>query len=320
MAKEGDMGEEINVQDIVYALATSPGFAQNGICYAARQCGLYRSEDGGSTWHCVYDSLDLEGDLVTTAVAVSPDFESDQGVFAGTRGAVLRSADGGDSWQVASLASPPPVVSTIVVSPSFVEDGLLFVGTVEDGVFLSSDRGTRYHRWNFGLLDLNVLAMTISPAFIDDETLFVGTESGIFRSTNGGRAWREVSFPIDYAPVISLALSPSYANDGILFAGTESFGLFRSDDRGQTWSRMGEDAVTDAVNAIVLSPDFSDTPSVLVALSTALLVSRDGGQSWVDWREGLELGQGISAVAAPQGLAPDAPVLVGLVGGDVLRV
>lgn len=314
------MSEEIKVQDIVYALAASPGFAQDGVCFAARQRGLYRSEDRGGTWCCVYDSLNLEGDLATTAVAVSPDFESDRNVFAGTQGAVLCSVDGGENWSVASLASPPPVVSTMVVSPSYVEDGTLLVGTMEDGVFLSSDRGSRYHRWNFGLLDLNVFALVISPAFADDETLFAGTESGIFRSTNGGRAWREVSFPIDYAPVISLALSPNYANDGVLFAGTESSGLFRSGDRGQTWECIGEGAIADAVNAIVVSPEFPDTPSVLVALTTALLISRDGGQSWGDWRKGLDLAQGVSAVAAPQGLAPDAPLLVGLVGGDVLQL
>jgi len=314
------MSEEIQVQDVVYALAASPGFAQDGVCFAARQCGLFRSEDGGGTWRCVYDSLNLEGDLATTAVAVSPDFESDRSVFAGTQGAVLCSVDGGENWRVTSLASPPPVVSTMVVSPSYIEDGKLLIGTMEDGVFLSSDRGSHYHRWNFGLLDLNVLALAISPAFADDETLFVGTETGIFRSTNGGRAWREVSFPIDYAPVISLVLSPNYANDGILFAGTESSGLFRSDDRGQTWARIGGDAVVDAVNVIVLSPEFPDTPSVLVALSAALLVSRDGGQSWGDWKKGLDLAQGVSAVAAPQGLAPDAPLLVGLVGGDVLQL
>lgn len=314
------MGEEIEVQDLVYALAASPGFAQDGICFAARQSGLYRSEDGGGTWHCVYDSLNLENDLVTTAVAVSPDFESDRSVFAGTQGAVLCSVDGGENWKVASLASPPPVVSAMAASPSYVEDGTLLVGTMEDGVFLSSDRGSRYHRWNFGLLDLNVLALVISPAFAEDETLFVGTESGIFRSTNGGRAWREVSFSIDYAPVISLAISPNYADDGVLFAGTESSGLFLSSDKGQTWSRLGGDAVMDAVNAIVLSPEFPDKPSVLVALSTALLISRDGGQSWTSWRRGLELPQGVSAVAAPQGLAADAPLLVGLIGGDVLRL
>jgi photosystem II stability/assembly factor-like uncharacterized protein len=316
-----DTRAEPQIQDLVYSLATSPDFAQDGICFAARQSGLYRSDDGGITWRAAYDSLDLEAPLATTAIVVSPTFVSDRSVFAGAQGGILRSVDGGQNWNVAILPSPPPLISTLVVSPDFAHDGTLFAGTMEDGVFRSADRGSHWAAWNFGLLDLSVFSMAISPDFANDETLFVGTETGIFRSTNGGRAWREVSFPTEFAPLLSLALSPGYADDGVLFAGTESCGLFYSDDRGRTWARLGEDIVADdAVNGIVLSPQFPAPPHVLVMLSTALLVSHDGGRSWSDWKAGLSFGQGLASVAAPQGLEPGMPLLVGLVGGGVLRV
>lgn len=314
------MTRETEAQDITYALAASPNFTQDGICFAARGSGLYRSDDGGNTWHFAYDALNLEAPLATTAVAVSPSFESDQSVFAGVPGGILRSVDGGQSWHIATLPSPPPVVSALVVSPNFVDDGTLLAGTLEDGVFRSADRGSHWSAWNFGLLDLNTLALAISPDFANDETLFVGTESGIFRSTNGGRAWREVNFPPEFAPVLSLALSPNYAHDGTLFAGTESCGLLHSDDRGRTWTRLGEDAVTGAVNSIVLSPEFPVKTDVLVMLSEAVLVSRDGGQSWSDWKAGLAIEEGLASVAAPQGLDPGTPLLVGLVRGGVLRI
>jgi photosystem II stability/assembly factor-like uncharacterized protein len=314
------MSEEVQTQDVVYSLAASPNFAQDGICFAACQSGLYRSDDGGGTWGYAYDSLKLEEPLGTTAVSVSPDFDSDRSVFAGAQGAVLHSANGGESWGVVLLASPPPLVSAVAVSPNFAEDGTLFVGTMEDGVFLSSDRGAHFHRWNFGLLDLNVFCVAISPAFVEDETVFVGTETGVFRSTNGGRAWREVSFPIEFAPVLSLVLSPGYVKDGILFAGTDVCGLFRSDDRGQNWEHLGEGFVSDAVNSIVLSPMFPSTPDVLVAHGASLSISRDGGRSWAEWRAALSFEQGIASVAAPYGLSPDAPLLIGLAGGGVLRI
>lgn len=86
--------------------------------------------------------------------------------------------------------------------------------------------------------------------------------------------------------------------------------------------RLGEEMIVDSVNEIVLSPEYPVRPDILVMLSTALLVSRDGGQSWSDWKTDLsdELNEGVTAVAAPRGLAPDAPLLVGLAGGDVLRI
>ncbi len=314
------MAEETQVPDFVYSLATSPDFAQDGICFAARHSGLYRSDDGSLTWQNAYASLELEAPLITAAVALSPNFAADRSVFAGVPGGILRSVDGGQSWHIASLPSPPPFVSTLVVSPNFAHDGTLLAGTMEDGVFRSADRGSHWSAWNFGLLDLNVLCMAISPDFADDETLFVGAESGIFRSTNGGRAWREVNFPPDFAPVLSLALSPGYASDGVLFAGTESCGLFHSSDRGHTWTRLGGDVMTDAVNAVILSPQFPHKPDILVLLGEALLISRDGGRHWSDWKAGLSIEQGMVSVAAPQGLDPQAPLLVGLVEGGVLRL
>jgi photosystem II stability/assembly factor-like uncharacterized protein len=305
------MAEETQVPDFVYSLATSPNFAQDGICFAARASGLYRSDDGSLTWQNAYASLELDIPLTTAAVAVSPNF---------VPGGILRSGDGGQKWYIASLPSPPPFVSTLVVSPNFTHDGTLLAGTLEDGVFRSADRGSHWSPWNFGLLDLNVLSMAISPDFAHDEALFVGSGSGIFRSTNGGRAWREVNFPTDFAPVLSLAPSPDYAHDGTLFAGTESCGLFYSGDRGHTWTRLGKGAVTEAVNAVILSPQFPDKPDILVLLGEALLISRDGGHSWADWQADLSIEQGMVSVAAPQGLDPEAPLLVGLVEGGVRRL
>ncbi|MGQ9626781.1 MAG: WD40/YVTN/BNR-like repeat-containing protein [Anaerolineae bacterium] len=309
-----------NIQDLVYSLAASPNFVRDGICFAARHSGLYRSEDGGLTWQNAYASLELDKPLITAAVAVSPNFEADRSVFAGVPGGILRSVDGGKSWYISGLPSPPPFISTLVVSPNFAQDGTLLAGTMEDGVFRSTDRGSHWSPCNFGLLDLNVLSMAISPEFATDETLFVGTVSGIFRSTNGGRAWREVNFPSDFAPVLSLAISPNYADDGILFAGTESFGLFFSDDRGNSWTRLGEEILTGAVNAIILSPNFPEKPDILALLGDALLISRDFGRRWSDWKAGLSIEQGMVSVAAPQGLEPGAPLLVGLADGGVLRL
>jgi hypothetical protein len=320
VAKKITVTAEGQVQDIVYSLAASPQFAEDGLCFAARGSGLYRSDDGGLTWRSLYDSLNLNAPLATMAVAISPDFGADHQVYAGVSEGILCSSDAGKNWLVIVLPSPPPLVSTLVLSPDFTQDGTLLAGTMEAGVYRTSDRGRHWSPWNFGLLDLNVLTMAISPNFANDETVFIGVLSGIFRSTNGGRSWRETSFSTEWAPVLSLALSPNYVHDGVLFAGTESYGLFHSADRGDTWTRLGEAEICEAVNGILLSPGFPGKPDVFALLSSALLISRAAGKSWSAWKNDLTIDGALASVAAPQGLDPGAPLLVGLVEGGVLRI
>jgi len=314
------MTHETQFEDIVYALAVSPNFQEDGLCFAARSTGLFRSQDGARTWGEAYASLELTAALATTVVVLSPAFDADRTLFAGVPGGVLRSADAGLTWHVAGFPPPPPFVSSLAISPHYARDGTLFAATLEDGVFRSGDRGTHWAAWNFGLLDLNVLALAVSPHYAHDETLFAATESGIFRSTNGGRAWREVDFPTDWAPVLSLALSPAYAHDATLFAGSEVHGLFRSQDAGATWQRLAEERLNGAVNSIILAPDFPDPPQVLVLYEDSVLVSHDGGQTWTDWPSDVSLEAEVASVAAPQGLATGAPLLAGLMDGSVLRI
>jgi hypothetical protein len=264
------MTEGTSIQDITYTLAASPDYARDGVCFAACGSGLYRSEDGGETWQDAYAALELVAPMATMSVALSPNYQTDRAVFAGVVGGILRSFDAGRNWLLTELPPPPPVVSALVVSPHYVEDGVVLAASVEDGVFRSGDRGARWAAWNFGLLDFNVFTLVSSPNYAQDETLYVGTETGVFYSTNGGRAWRETDFPLDLAPVLSLALSPNYVADGVILAGTASNGLLRSNDGGRTWDRVGEDVVVDAVNAVLLSPEFPVKPHFLALLVVSL--------------------------------------------------
>lgn len=305
----------IDGQDYVYVLAASPAFARDGICFAARVSGLHRSADGGASWAPAYATLALEGELPTLVAVLSPAFPTDGTVFAGVAGGVLRSLDRGLTWEAIPLPAPPPTVTSLVVSPDFEQDGQLFAGTLEDGVFRSADRGRSWHAWNFQLLDLRCLALAASPAFAQDETLFAATETGLYRSTNGGRAWREAALPDDAAPVLSLALSPAYAADQTLFAGTDGVGLLRSRDRGHTWETLGGEALAGSINAVLLDPGYPQAPGILVLCDDQAWHSCDDGLSWV-----LLPGEGISALAAPAGLAVAAPVLAGGVDGTVWRL
>jgi photosystem II stability/assembly factor-like uncharacterized protein len=309
-----------SVQNTVYALAISPNFAVDRVCFAACESGLNRSEDGGSSWEYAYQSLNPTGRLSTPVVAISPDFASDHEVLAGVQGGILRSHDGGKNWNISMLPDPPPLVVSLVFSPNYAQDGVILAATLEDGVLRSSNRGSSWSAWNFGLLDLNTYDLAISPHFTQDEAVFVATETGIFRSTNGARAWRLSGFSIDDAPVMSLAISPDYAHDGHVFAGTESHGLFHSVDQGKTWMHLGQKAITGSVNKILLSSNFTKKPHILVLHEANLLLSTNGGTNWSNWRIDLAEEEGITTMMALQGLAKNTPLLIGLNTGQIRLV
>jgi photosystem II stability/assembly factor-like uncharacterized protein len=304
-------------QDIVYALAASPDFAHDKRCFAARQSGLWRSDDGGIEWQLLGNLPGAATPVLASAVAVSPHFQFDATVFAGVPGGVMWSIDGGDTWAVNPMASPPPFVSALAISPNYELDGTVFAATLEDGVFRSENRGITWKAWNFGLFDVNILSMAISQAFIQDKTVYVGTETGIFFSANGGHAWRETGFPTDFAPVLSLALSPQFARDGILFAGTESSGVFYSDNRGQTWQQILE---CGTVNAVLLAHTFPETPDMLVLSNDTLWRSGDGGKSWANWKPDEKVDADFTAAVAPDGVAQESKLLLGLSNGQILAL
>lgn len=306
--------ENESTEDLVYSFVAAPGClpGQSGLVFSARGSGLYRSQDGGSTWQYVLDELGLTERLPVTAVALAPDLDQQGLVLAGAPGGIFHSNDSGQTWKALVFPPPPPTITALAISPNYAKDETVFAGTMEDGVFISQNGGERWVAWNFGLLDLNVMCLAISPDFGTDETVFAGTESGLFRSTNGGRAWREVELPFGYEAVLSLAISPAFTADQTLFAGTETQGLWVSNNAGETWRQLGQDLIDEPVNALHLVTD-----GIQAVTGSALWHSPDGGAVWTNRLPQAMAGQEISALLAPAGLAPGTHFLVGLMDGSV---
>ena len=128
-----------HVADAVYSFAASPEYLKDQIIFAARGSGLYRSDDGGTTWQFALDSLELETPLAISCVALAPNFAEMSHVFAAGPGGVLRSRDGGQTWYVTMLPSPPPFITGLAVSPNYAKDGIVFASTMDDGLFRSSN-------------------------------------------------------------------------------------------------------------------------------------------------------------------------------------
>ena len=311
------MSDNAIAQDIVYAMtATSNG----GLCLAASQSGLRRSDDVGKTWYSMNLIPEQSQQPPVTAVALSSSTNGALHLFAGVLGGVFISKDSGTSWTATGLASPPPFVTALAVSPNYDKDGIAFAATMDDGVFRTDNGGQTWQSWCFGLFDLNVLGLAVSPDFGNDRTLYALTETGIYLSKNGGRSWQLTNFPADVAPVLCMAISPDFAQDGKLYAGTEAAGLYYSENRGQTWQPVPLPDSNDAMNAILLGTHYPDKPEILVVTNHALWYSDDAGESWVDWHGNLDFGVGLTVALAPKGFRAGNPLLLGRADGHILTI
>ena len=95
---------------------------------------------------------------------------------------------------------------------SFVVSGInLFAGTINSGVFISTNNGDTWSKVNAGLTNLYISSLAVSGP-----NLFAGTfEGGIFRSTNNGEFWVAVNTGLTEDAVNCLAVSATN-----IFAGT----------------------------------------------------------------------------------------------------
>ena len=109
------------------------------------------------------------------------------------------------------------------------------------------------------------------------EKIFVGTLDGLFKVIRSNGAWKIEGKDLPGAEVNCLGVRPDRRE--VLYAGVRGGGLFRSDDDGKRWNRVGGGALSDKVRALALDP--SNPKVVYVGTEPAALWrSEDEGKSW----------------------------------------
>ena len=110
------------------------------------------------------------------------------------------------------------------------------------------------------------------------EAMFVATLDGVFKVSRSSRSdWEVVSKNLPGMEVNVLAMHPNRRE--IVYAGIRGGGLYRTDDAGKNWRRLGEKVLSDKVRALALDP--SNPEIVYVGTEPpALWKSEDGGINW----------------------------------------
>src|SRR5487761_155310 len=83
----------------------------------------------------------------------------------------------------------------------------IFVGTVGEGVWRSTDGGASFERASDGMfVECDVRALVVDPR--NPQVLYAGTNEGVYRTANGAGDWTRLEGPLDDLIPWSLLVVP----------------------------------------------------------------------------------------------------------------
>ncbi|MDH7514569.1 MAG: glycosyl hydrolase [Bacteroidota bacterium] len=231
-------------------VGTGENNSQRSVSYGD---GVYRSDDGGTTWKCMgLKRSEHIGRIVIHPRNSNIVYVAVQGPLwapGGDRG-LYKTTDGGKTWKAVLTISENTGVTDVVMDPRDPE--ILYAAAYQ----------RRRHVWTL---------------------INGGPEAGIFRTRDGGQTWDTLRNGIPNVDLgrIGLALAPS--NPDIVYATIEAAngqgGFFRSTDRGATWEKRNS-FVSDAAQyyqELVCDPA---NPDRVYNFHTILMVTDDGGKTF----------------------------------------
>ncbi len=286
--------------------------------YVGTWDSLYKSTDYGLTWTTLSNGL-------PSAPVSSILIKNCTEIFLGTGylwngHGVYYSDNGGDSWIQRGLNDQ--VVYSLVMDTS----GIIFAGTMKNGVYRSSDNGKTWELLNNGLINKNIYRLKINH----QNVLIAASETdgGIFRSTDLGNTWQNVGLPIGTVKTALISsdnklfvstyggmqkfnnddswtnLGPPLLSDivideeNILYAGTYRNGIFKSTNFGTSWDSTTSYGGTEYV---LLCMAKNSDGSILVGTNDYIKRTTDKGTSWQTISNGL--GFWISSLSiTPEGI------------------
>ena len=266
--------------------------------------GIFKTTNRGVTWKSVFDRDGLSLSIGDLAIAPSdPNI-----IWAGTGepnnrqssswgDGIYKSVDGGETWTHMGLRDSHHI-GRVVVHPT--DPNIVYVAALgrlwgpneERGLYRTVDGGKSWTRVLKIDNDTGVVDVALDA---DGRTLFAaayqrrrrawgfvggGPASGLYRSLDGGDSWQRLEGGLPQGTVGRIGVEISRSHPHTVFAIVEhkDGGIFRSEDRGRTWTRQSSlNQRPSYYSQIRIDPN---NPNKLWKLASPLFVSIDAGKTW----------------------------------------
>jgi photosystem II stability/assembly factor-like uncharacterized protein len=228
----------------------------------ASPIAMYRSEDRGATWRKLPDPGMPDRAVMPFACRVmrlaqhpsNPDT-----IYAALEvNGVMKTTDGGESWQDCStdlirLAQLPHLKSKIV-----------------------SDT------YNEGMLDGHAIAISAA----DPDAVILAVRMGLFRTADGGKSWQDMELGRFSNTTYGRDIKVSPTDPNTLYAAlsvaaaSKDGALYRSTDKGETWSRFDKVQVHGTIMSVALHNSDAKQVYLGARYDGEVFGTEDGGETW----------------------------------------
>jgi hypothetical protein len=246
------------------------------IIYAAvGPSGLWKSSNAGITWE---PSFVNEGSVSVGAVAVAqsaPDIvwvgsgESTARNSVAPGDGVYKSEDAGRTWRNMGLAETR-FIARICVDPTnpdvvfAASQGHLWGPNEERGVYRTADGGKSWKKVLYLDKDTGCSDLAMDPS--NPKILYAGMweyrrspyyfysggeTSGLFKTTDGGETWQKQAGGLPSGVIGRIGVDICRSKPSVVYTLIEhatDAGLYRTDNKGETWVRMCDKRTYDRIN------------------------------------------------------------------------
>jgi photosystem II stability/assembly factor-like uncharacterized protein len=285
--------------------------SNTSIIYAAvGPSGVWKSENNGITWQPVFEN---ESSVAVGSVAVSqsqPDIvwigtgEATTRNSVGIGDGVYKSEDGGRTWKNMGLEETRQIAKIII---DRTNPDVVFVGALghewgpnpERGLYKTVDGGNSWEKILYVDENTGIADVAMDPA--DTNIVYAamwdfrrkpfhfrsgGPGSSIYKTTDGGQTWKKIVNGLPEGDYGRIGLDVCRTEPDVVYALVEhqNSGVFRSENKGETWIRMSDQRTYDRVNfrpfyysKITVDPN---DDKIVYVYSGSSYVSRDGGKTF----------------------------------------
>ena len=285
----------------ITAITSVPG---TRTLYTGTHDGVYKSINNGDLWEASSDGLRARDISCLAADNAS------QTVYAGTWGGGLyRSINGGESWHLVWSSDKNPHINALFISPE-----LSIYAATEHGLFKSSNKGDSWsHIFNYG----KIKTVAVHPQNLN--VIYIGARwHGNLYSADGGATWQKINNGVystgqDVAAANRFVFDPKNPNH--IFMSTGWVDLYQSKDGGQKWEQTGHQLADRSVASLAVRSGHSNSMWAITE-SDGVFISRDAGDSWSAFNEGLDKNKIKSMHISNSG---SADVFVGTLGKGIYK-